>query len=120
MARLSLSCVSEERVRGLVLGVPRLARRRWLSHVFLKESRTGIGAGSTVGGARRGREEEHDSLGMIARQFKLRNRRSGRGRKKGSGWREGEEQWRVSQGARQKAGEVSMESLSAASPLGAA
>jgi hypothetical protein len=56
------------------------------------ESRTGIGAGSTVGGARRGREEEHDSLGMIARQSNCETGGAGEGGRKGSSWMEGEEQ----------------------------
>jgi hypothetical protein len=36
---------------------------------FLRESKTGIGAGSATGGARRRREEEHSIRGMIARQL---------------------------------------------------
>jgi hypothetical protein len=60
--------------------------------VFLDESRTGTGRGSTVGGTRRCREEEHDSLGMIAKQSNCEMGGAREAGRNGSGWMEGEEQ----------------------------
>jgi hypothetical protein len=92
MARLSLNCVLKKESEDLFSEFNGLRGGGGSPLAFLKESRTGIGVGSTIGGARRGCEEEHDSLGMIARQSNCETGGVGEGGKKGSCWMEGEEQ----------------------------
>jgi hypothetical protein len=92
MVRLSLICVPKKESEDWFSEFQGLRGGGGSPSVFLDESRTGKGGGSTVGGERRGHEEEHGGLGMIARQSNCETGGAGEGGRKGSAWREGEEQ----------------------------